>query len=299
MTGVGLRLMCVTAHPDDESLGFGGTLARYAAEGVDVSLVVATRGESGRFGDGTEPHPGPERLGEIREGELRAAADVLGVRHVHFLGYFDGALADADPVEAAGRIARHIRMLRPHVVITFDPFGGYGHPDHIAISQLAAAGTVSAAAPGRASTSGGAGEGVDGREEHADDGGSDAPGEPVGSADAPHQVRKLYFAAWTERVWEQYQKTFKKLQTKLGDEVRSSMAWPEWSVTATTDAHDHWETVWAAVQCHRTQMAQYGVLTELTREDHRAIWGPQEFYRVFSLVNGGADRERDLFEGLR
>nr|NIY11953.1 hypothetical protein [Gemmatimonadota bacterium] len=137
MTGTrGLRLMCVTAHPDDESLGFGGTLARYAAEGVETSLVVGTRGERGRFGDGSEPHPGPERLGEIREQELRAAAAVLGVRHVRFLGYRDSELDQADAVEAAGRIASHIRELRPQVVVTFDPFGAYGHPDHIAISQL-------------------------------------------------------------------------------------------------------------------------------------------------------------------
>lgn len=263
--------MCVTAHPDDESLGFGGTLARYADEGVEVSLVVGTRGESGRYGDGSEPHPGPEALGEIREAELRAAADVLGVRHVRLLDYRDGQLDQADPGEAAARVARHIRELEPQVVITFDPFGAYGHPDHIAVSQHAMTGVVRAAAP------------------------DELPGSDL----APHQVEKAYFAAWTERVWDQYQKTFKELQSTVDGEVRSSVAWPTWSVTATTDAHDHWETVWAAVQCHRTQMAQYGVLEHLTPEEHRAIWGPQEFYRVFSLVNGGRERERDLFHGLR
>lgn len=283
--GDGLRLMCVTAHPDDESLGFGGTLARYASEGVEVSLVVATRGQSGRYGDGSEPHPGPERLGEIREEELRAAAEILGVRHVRFLGYRDAGLADADPLEASARIACHIRELGPQVVITFDPFGGYGHPDHIAISQLAAAAIVLAAAPGPVAWG-------------PDEGGGEVDELRVAEP-APHQVRKLYYAAWTERVWDEYQKTFKKLRTTVGEQVRSSVAWPDWSVTTTTDAHEHWETVWAAVQCHRTQMAQYGALTGLTPEDHRAIWGPQEFYRVFSLVNGGRARERDLFEGLR
>lgn len=272
-----LRLMCVTAHPDDESLGFGGTLARYASEGVEVSLVVGTKGQSGRFGDGSEPHPGPQRLGEIREAELRAAAEILGVRHVRFLGFVDGRLDEADPREAAARIAGHIRELRPQVLITFDPFGGYGHPDHIAVSQLALAGVMRAAT---------AGEALD-----AD--------EPVTRDRAPHQVQKMYYAAWTDRVWDQYQKTFKVLRSTVDGEERSALSWPDWAVSATTDAHAHWETVWAAVQCHRTQMAQYGVLKDLSPEDHQAIWGPQEFYRVFSLVNGGRSRERDLFEGLR
>ncbi|MGD8730094.1 MAG: PIG-L family deacetylase [Gemmatimonadota bacterium] len=266
-----LRLMCVTAHPDDESLGFGGTLARYAAEGVEVSVVSATRGEGGRYGDGSEPHPGPEELGRIREAELRAACDTLGVRHLRFLDYLDGEVDQADPDEATGRIAAHIRELRPHVVLTFDPYGAYGHPDHIAISQLALGGIVQAAAPGAV----------------------------AGPDREPHQVRKLYYVAWTERVWEHYIDTFKVLKSTVDGDVRMSVAWPDWSVTTTTDAHDHWETVWKAVQCHRTQMAQYGPLTELTPEDHRALWGPQEFYRVFSLVNGGRTRERDVFEGIR
>ncbi len=273
MTEVGaLRLMCVTAHPDDESLGFGGTLARYASEGVDVSLVVGTRGERGRFGDGSEPHPGPERLGEIREAELREAATILGVREVRFLDYLDAELDRADPVEAADRIAAHVRELRPQVVVTFDPFGAYGHPDHIAISQFAAAGVLRAAAP---------------------IGGGGAP------RHAPHLVDKLYYSSWTDRVWDHYQRVFKVLQMTVSDVVRSSVSWPEWSVTTTTDAYDHWETVWAAVQCHTSQIAQYGVLTELSAEDHRGLWGPQEYYRVFSLVNGGRQKEHDLFEGLR
>ncbi|HET9948850.1 MAG TPA: PIG-L family deacetylase [Longimicrobiales bacterium] len=267
----GLRLLCITAHPDDESLGFGGTLARYAAEGVEVSLLVATRGERGRYGDGSEPHPGPEELGRLREAELRAAAEVLGVRHVRLLGYRDGEVDRADPDEAVARIAAHVRELAPQVVLTFDPFGAYGHPDHIAVSQLAVGALVRAASD----------EALPG---------SSAP---------PHRVQKLYFVAWTERVWELYHRTFKVLRTTVDGETRSSVAWPAWSVTTTADAHDHWETVWAAVRCHRTQMAQYGPLTGLAPEDHRALWGPQEFYRVFSLVNGGRARERDLFEGLR
>lgn len=262
--------MCLTAHPDDESLGFGGTLARAAAEGVEVSLVVGTRGEGGRYGDGSRPHPGPEELGRIREGEVRAAADVLGVRHLRFLGYRDGELDQADPMEAAGRIARCIRELRPQVIVTFDPYGVYGHPDHIAISQLAVAGVVRAAGP------------------------EALPGGPT----EPHQVRKLYYRAWTEKERGRYEHVFKRLQSTVDGVVRPSVAWPSWSVTTAADAHEHWETVWAAVRCHETQMEQYGALGGLTAADHRALWGAQEYYRVFSLVNGGRAREHGLFEGL-
>src|SRR6187401_166300 len=126
--------MCVLAHPDDESLGNGGTLARYAAEGVETYLATATRGERGWNGP-PDAYPGPEALGRTREAELRAAAAELGLREVSFLDYIDGDLDQADPAEAVGRIGAVLRRVRPHVVITFGPDGAYGHPDHIAICQ--------------------------------------------------------------------------------------------------------------------------------------------------------------------
>ena len=132
------------AHPDDESLGVGATLARYRAEGVEIHLVTATRGERGWFGAPDE-NPGLEELGRIREAELRAAAGVLGLKSLAFLDYIDGDLDRADATEAAARIAHHVRRVKPHVVITFGPDGAYGHPDHIAISQFTLAGIVQAA----------------------------------------------------------------------------------------------------------------------------------------------------------
>ena len=93
----GIRLACVLAHPDDESLGMGGTLARYAAEGVEIHVVTATRGQAGRYKDNTN-HPGPEALGRIREAELRAAAKELGVQDVRFQ-----ALDSRIPSQAARR----------------------------------------------------------------------------------------------------------------------------------------------------------------------------------------------------
>src|SRR5262245_4684681 len=122
-----LKLMAVLAHPDDESLGIGGTLARYAAEGVETYLVTATRGERGRLGEGGEKPP-PDVVCRVREAELREAAQVLGIREVQFLDYRDGDLDQVNVAEAVARIAGHLRRVRPHIVITFGPEGAYGHP---------------------------------------------------------------------------------------------------------------------------------------------------------------------------
>src|SRR6266487_3566715 len=139
-----LKLMCILAHPDDESLGNGGILAKYAAEGVETYLVTATRGERGWFGDESD-YPGLEALGKIREAELLAAARVLGIRQVEFLDYPDGDLDQAPPAEAVAKIVEHLRRVKPDVVVTFGPDGGYGHPDHVAISQLTTAALAAAA----------------------------------------------------------------------------------------------------------------------------------------------------------
>jgi LmbE family N-acetylglucosaminyl deacetylase len=114
--------MCVLAHPDDESLGTGGVLAKAAAEGVATYLVTATRGERGRFGDGTE-RPSPAIVGHTRAEELLAAGRELGLKDVQFLDYPDGGLDGVDSNEAMSRIVCHLRRVRPHVVVTFGPEG--------------------------------------------------------------------------------------------------------------------------------------------------------------------------------
>ena len=138
-----LRLMAILAHPDDESFGTGGTLALYAQRGVSVHLVCATRGEVGNVPD--EMMKGFEQIGDLREHELRCAAEILGLKGVHFLGYRDSGMPGSDdnhhlralaaaPVEqVAERLVPHLRRIQPQVVITFDPIGGYCHPDHVAI----------------------------------------------------------------------------------------------------------------------------------------------------------------------
>src|SRR3954471_15153244 len=138
------KLLGVLAHPDDESLGFGGTFAKYAAEGVETYLVTATRGERGRFGPQGE-RADPVEVGRVREAELRAAAAVLGIREVSVLGFPDGGVDQIPAGVAIEAIVRHIRRIQPDVILTFGPDGAYGHPDHIAISQFTTAAIVCAA----------------------------------------------------------------------------------------------------------------------------------------------------------
>src|SRR5512138_790589 len=117
-----LRLLAVLAHPDDESLGFGGTLAKYAAEGLEVFLVTATRGNRGRFHGLRQDdprHPGPSSLATIRENELLNAAAALGVMEVVVLDYEDQGLDRVEPRAATRDIAAHVRRIRPDVVVTF------------------------------------------------------------------------------------------------------------------------------------------------------------------------------------
>ena len=267
--------MAVLAHPDDESLGFGGTLAKYAAEGVETYLVTATRGERGRFGS-----PGkaadPAEVGRVREAELRAAAAVLGIRDVSILGYPDGAVDQIDAAIAIRAIVRHIRRIRPHVVVTFGPEGAYGHPDHIAISQFTTAAIVCASDAGY----------------DADDG---SRGDPLPS----HRVAKLHYLAWRNDKWEAYQAAFRKLTSLVDGVARQATPWPDWAVTTEIDTSAYWPVVWKAVCCHQTQMSIYEQLEQLSEEQQRALWGSQEFYRVYSAVNGGRKTETDLFEGLR
>jgi LmbE family N-acetylglucosaminyl deacetylase len=270
------RLMAVLAHPDDESLGVGGTLAKYASEGVDVFLLTATRGDGGRY-RGHRPddgqHPGPAALATIRETELRAASAILGVREVSLLDYRDQQLDRAKPREAIASIAGHLRRVRPDVVVTFGPDGAYGHPDHIAISQFTTAAIIAAADPA-----------------FACDGVVAAP---------PHAVSKLYYLAWPESTWAAYQAAFRKLASTVDGVERQAVPWPDWAITTVIDTRNWWSTVWRAISCHESQVAAYERLNDLSPDHHEALWGRQSFYRVFSTVNAGRSREADLFEGIR
>jgi LmbE family N-acetylglucosaminyl deacetylase len=138
-------LVFVGAHPDDETFGIGATLAQYAAAGVKTYYICATRGE---VGDADPQYmKGYNTVGDMRWAELQRAAGVLGLKEVIYLGYRDSgmagskdnkhpdALAMAPLDEVAGRIVKIIRRIKPDVVVTFDPIGGYRHPDHIATHE--------------------------------------------------------------------------------------------------------------------------------------------------------------------
>jgi LmbE family N-acetylglucosaminyl deacetylase len=151
------KILVVLAHPDDESFGMGGTLALYASQGADVRLVCATRGEVGEID--------PEYKETIRSAaclrtqELRCAVDALGLSELYFLNYRDSGMPGAEankhpkalaaqPVEqVAAEVAHLIREVRPQVVLTFDPIGGYRHPDHIAIQKATVRAFSLAASP--------------------------------------------------------------------------------------------------------------------------------------------------------
>lgn len=265
-----LRLMCVLAHPDDESLGNGGTLAKYAAEGVETYLVTATRGERGWQGEASA-NPGLDALGATREAELRAAARELGIRSVDFLDYIDGDLDQAEPAEAIGKIVGHLRRVRPQVVLTFGPEGAYGHPDHIAICQLTTAAIVAA----------------------ADQSYADPQAQP------PHRVSKLYYMAISPALAESYTAVFGDLIMTIDGVPRNVVVDDDWAITTRLDTSAYQDRVWKAVFCHTSQLPAYSRLEQVPEQYQQAIWHEVCYYRAFSLVNGGRAIERDLFAGLR
>lgn len=144
-------LLAIHAHPDDESSKGAGTMARYADEGVRVTLICATGGEEGEVLNPHMDKPGiKERMAELRAAELRTACDILGVAQVYMLGYRDSGMPDSDanqrpeafvnvnPDEATCRLVEIIRAERPDVVLSYDDSPGYPHPDHLRVHELGA-----------------------------------------------------------------------------------------------------------------------------------------------------------------
>ena len=265
-----LKLMCILAHPDDESLALGGTLAKYSLEGVETSLVIATRGERGWRGP-LSVYPREDMLGAIRENEAREASRALGVSRLDFLDYIDGDLDQAEVTEVVAKLVHLLRQARPQVVVTFGPDGLYGHPDHIAISQYTTAALTCAADQHYLYT-------------------ANLP---------PHRVSKLYYRVATREWFTRYMPVFGELVMHIDGAERRAHPWVNWAITTRIDSSAYWRRVWQAVRSHQTQIPDDQVLQELSEEDHQHLWGSQEYYRVFSLVNGGRGEEHDLFEGLR
>jgi LmbE family N-acetylglucosaminyl deacetylase len=263
------RLLCVLAHPDDESLALGGVLARYAAEGVETYLVTATSGEQGWQGAPAE-HPGAWKLARIREAELRAAAKILAIHDLSLLRFPDGGLATTDPAALIAQIAQAVRRIRPHVVVTFGPDGATGHPDHMALSQLTTAALFCAADPTYRTSEG----------------------------EAAHRAPKLYYLAPTRARLDAYEQIFGDSAMTVDGRRRAVPGWPEWAISASINAKAYVEQVRRAIACYRSQLPLLDTLGRLAPNIHTELWGTTTFYRVYSLVNPEQQHEIDLFAGV-
>lgn len=141
------RILAIFAHPDDETFLAGGTLAKYAASGWEVSVVCATRGEAGRRGDYEKEALSPEEFALVRQREMEAACEILGVRPPIFLECADQGVLKECMVAGKEEVARFLRDLDPGVVITFGPDGVSGHVDHVAISRIVTGAVLGAKLP--------------------------------------------------------------------------------------------------------------------------------------------------------
>ncbi|MBV9314778.1 MAG: N-acetyl-1-D-myo-inositol-2-amino-2-deoxy-alpha-D-glucopyranoside deacetylase [Pseudonocardia sp.] len=278
------RLLLVHAHPDDEAIATGATIARYAAEGVQVCLVTCTRGEYGDVVDGELAwlrDQGPDALGKHREGELAAALAELGVhRHIWLGGpgrWWDSGMAGApendDPrafmradfADAVREMVAILRRERPAVVITDDDHGSYGHPDHIQAHRV----TVAAV---------------------------DRAGDPAYAAELgePWQVAKVYWSA-LPRSWVR-QLVADGVFT-LEDEMPGV---PDEEITARIDGRAYLPTKMAALRAHRSQVdLNNGPFAVVGHAPQFAL----EHYRLFHGQRGPGkvdpyDWEDDLFAGL-
>jgi LmbE family N-acetylglucosaminyl deacetylase len=276
-------ILAVLAHPDDETFGMGGTLALYAQRGAQVYLVCATRGEVGDV----DPQymQGFDSIAERREYELRCAAQKLGLKGVFFMGYRDSgmpgaadnhhpqALAAAPLEDVAGKVVGYIRQLRPQIVLTFDPIGGYRHPDHIAVHDA----TVRAFA-------------LTGRPDYRTDG---LP---------PYQPQKLYFYTiprrylrWAVRLLPLFGKD-PHHWGRNGDVDLASLAVEDFPVHATVDISTVQELKTEASLCHESQGGS-GMVRGLMGWLGRIGGSREAFMRAYPEPDGKV-REKDLLSGV-
>ncbi|MFE3174625.1 mycothiol conjugate amidase Mca [Amycolatopsis sp. NPDC059090] len=269
-----LRLLAVHAHPDDESSKGAATLARYAAEGVDVLVATCTGGERGDVLNPTLDREDVRRdLPAIRRREMADAARILGIRHT-FLGHEDSGLTEPSPAgsfaalplpEATKPLLDLMREFRPQVVVTYDETGGYPHPDHIRTHEVT---TVAFA--------------------ESDDG----------------TPRKLYYLATLSRSWFEamHEATLAAGQESMMCPVLEELP-PADVLTVTTRirCEDHFATRDAALRAHATQMDPGHPFFAHSREIERKAWPWEDYHlaRTNGPVEIGGGLEDDLFAGLR
>lgn len=307
-----LTLMTTHAHPDDEVIGTGGTMALAVQAGRRVVLVTCTRGEQGEIVvpelDTPDNH---RRLGEIRAAELEAAMGALGVTEWDSLGYRDSdmmgrpgnrdprTLWQADTDEAIGRMTWMVRRFRPDVMTTYNEFGGYGHPDHIRTHVVATGAFERAGDP--------AWYPQQLAPEHGGTGGS-----PDEGGLAPWAPAKLYQQAiprsvrlaLNERMAEIGERSFwmppedaTPEQLAEFEDFAARMLVPDETVTAWVDISDAIDARWHAFRAHVTQISDQNPFVRFGRDAWRDFWSREAYVRVGCRV-AAPDRETDLFEGL-
>jgi len=281
-----LTLMVVHAHPDDESIGTGGTFARYTAEGVSTVLVTCTLGEEGEIVDAELNTPANKaRLGEIRYNELRAAVTHLGIEHLALLPYRDSGMigtpsneypesfAQADLHQATAQLVQLIRRYRPHVLMTYNEQGGYGHPDHIMAHKMTMA---------------------------AWDAAGDETQYP--DAGAPWMPQKLYYISFRRALWIKTWTTMRErgLSTPMdAPDFDLSRFVDDPRVTTTLNIRPYLPQKLAALRAHRTQIRPDWMWLGVPKDVREELLYVEHFVRVHTRVPVPAGDEDDLFVGLR
>jgi N-acetyl-1-D-myo-inositol-2-amino-2-deoxy-alpha-D-glucopyranoside deacetylase len=277
-------ILAVLAHPDDESFGLGGTLALYARKGCDVYLVCATRGEVGTVDP--QHMQGFHSIADLREAELRCAAEKLGLKEVFFLGYRDSGMPGsqdnrnpaaqvAHPVdEVAARVVKYVRELKPDIVLTFDPIGGYKHPDHIHIHNATRL---------------------------AFDKADDASFHP--ESGAPFRPRALYYQVFPR--W--FLKTATRLMPLFGGDPRKfgrnrdidlqELADVDFPLNVRVDIRSVSEIKADAGACHASQ-GGLGMRRGLMGTMIRLFGETEDYMQAYPALPKGARQKRDLFEGV-
>lgn len=278
-------LLAFHAHPDDEVTSTGGTLAKYADAGEQVVVVTATDGAEGEVHNYENPEEIKERLAEVRKIEIANALAVLGVTHHEFLGYRDSGMmgepSNQDPEcfwqanfdEAVGRLVRLIRHYQPDVMTIYDPFGGYGHPDHIQVHRVGLAAYYAARDLGRY---------------------------PLADGEEEWMPAKLYWTAWPRSR----ARAFADVRFEQGaidkstHERMAAAGFPDDQVTAWIDVRDRWKQKEQAWRAHRSQIPEDWFMLQVGDEIEEQILGREAFARIASSVACN-DMEDDLFAGLR
>jgi N-acetyl-1-D-myo-inositol-2-amino-2-deoxy-alpha-D-glucopyranoside deacetylase len=285
-------LMVVHAHPDDESLGSGGTLLHYRRQGVRTVVVICTGGEAGEISDPALATP--ENLGEVRRQETEAAMEHLEVSRLCWLGYRDsgmhGTPENDDPrsfhranvEEAVGRLVRFIREERPQFISSYDVNGTYGHPDHVMAHRVTQLAYWAAGDPGRFPEAGPAWR---------------VPKlyEQVNPRSNMERMREVMRAAGVERVPEDQSP---EEQERRFQERLKRFAVPDYAVTSMIPIGDFVEQKRAAVLAHKTQMGPDSRFSRMPDDLRRRLWTHERYRLVAGPFAPGPDGlEHDLFAG--